>query len=461
MAKTTYFVSGMHCAACELNIERIVRKIKGVKKVDVSLEKSQIIITADTSKSIPSAHKLNALLNKYGYEFSQKSIASKTTNLPQNYLIVGLAFIAFIIFFLTVGGSEFITGTYINLKSNAASFFLFGIAAGISSCAALVGGLILTMQNDGINQGKAENKNRYLPFILFNLARLVTFALLGGVLGLLGSAFNLSLVGSAFLTIIISIFMVVIGLQMLGFEPLKNIAINPFGKIYTDGLNRSNSQSFYFPIILGAITFFIPCGYTIIAQTQALGSGDFWLGFTSLGSFALGTFPILALISFSSVKFHSNPRFSTAYRMFSGLMIVFFAFFTINSQLGLLGFPSLAVINFKPPQNSVEVDLAPELLVNPTEPNANPEFQIMQMEVKGFEYFPKVINLKSGLPTRFEITDNGSIGCARAVYARGIYAEIINLQPGLNAVEFMSPAPGNYQISCSMWMVEPITVIIE
>jgi len=161
------------------------------------------------------------------------------------------------------------------------------------------------------------------------------------------------------------------------------------------------------------------------------------------------------------VKFHSNPRFSTAYRMFSGLMIVFFAFFTINSQLGLLGFPSLAVINFKPPQNSVEVDLAPELLVNPTEPNANPEFQIMQMEVKGFEYFPKVINLKSGLPTRFEITDNGSIGCARAVYARGIYAEIINLQPGLNAVEFMSPAPGNYQISCSMWMVEPITVIIE
>jgi hypothetical protein len=87
--------------------------------------------------------------------------------------------------------------------------------------------------------------------------------------------------------------------------------------------------------------------------------------------------------------------------------------------------------------------------------------QVMQMEARGFEYFPKTISIKAGLPTRFEITDNGSVGCARAVYPRGLYPDVILLEPGLNVVEFTAPAAGTYQISCSMWMVDPITVIVE
>jgi hypothetical protein len=31
----------------------------------------------------------------------------------------------------------------------------------------------------------------------------------------------------------------------------------------------------------------------------------------------------------------------------------------------------------------------------------------------------------------------------------------------LNSVEFIAPAAGTYQISCTMWMVEPITVIVK
>jgi hypothetical protein len=92
---------------------------------------------------------------------------------------------------------------------------------------------------------------------------------------------------------------------------------------------------------------------------------------------------------------------------------------------------------------------------------STPASQVMKMEVRGFEYFPKVLRIQANTLTRFEITDNGSIGCARAVYPRGLYDQIINLQPGLNTVEFTSPGAGTYQISCSMWMVEPITVIVE
>ncbi|MBM3138517.1 MAG: hypothetical protein FJZ98_10065 [Chloroflexi bacterium] len=104
---------------------------------------------------------------------------------------------------------------------------------------------------------------------------------------------------------------------------------------------------------------------------------------------------------------------------------------------------------------------APEISFEPAPTDAAQNVQIMQMEVRGFEYFPKVIQIKATMPTRFEIMDNGSIGCARAVYPRGLYDGIILLEPGLNTVEFTSPARGTYQISCSMWMVDPITVIVE
>lgn len=461
MATKKYYVNGMHCPACEINIERVVKKIKGISKVEVSLQKSQLIVTSEKSGDLPSAHKLNSHLSKYGYEVNDLRKDVDSTKKNQNFIIVGLFFVVFILLFLFIGGTNFISGIYVDPAASTSSFFIFGIAAGISSCAALVGGLLLTVQNSWLKNPDLENGKRYLPFVLFNASRILAFAILGGFLGLLGSAIKISIFGSAILTTIIAIFMVFVGFQMLGVKSLKGITLNPFGKVFTTGLNKSNSKSMFYPVFLGAITFFIPCGYTIIAQTQAIGSGSFRSGFLSLGAFALGTLPTLILISFTSIKFHNNPKFSNAFQLFSGLMIVFFALFTINGQFGLLGLPNLVISQNQDTPITIGENQLSEVIPETPSVNMNQEFQIMKMEVQGFEYFPKVIQIKSGVPTRFEITDNGSVGCARAVYARGIYAEVINLQPGLNSVEFMSPAPGSYQISCSMWMVNPITVIIE
>ena len=41
MVKKTYFIQGMHCSSCEVFIQRTVRNLKGIKKVDVSLNKVQ------------------------------------------------------------------------------------------------------------------------------------------------------------------------------------------------------------------------------------------------------------------------------------------------------------------------------------------------------------------------------------------------------------------------------------
>jgi sulfite exporter TauE/SafE/copper chaperone CopZ len=463
MVKKSYIVNGMHCSACEINIERVIKKIEGVKAVKATLRDSKLTITAGNSSDLPSPFQLNSYLKKYGYEISPdegKKVPAR--NNGKDYLLVGIGFAVFTAIFMLIGGSEFLSGIYVSPESNAASFFGFGLAAGISSCAALVGGLILTVQNTWLNNTENRHSSKYLPFALFNASRLATYAVLGGLLGLLGSTIKISITGSAILTIVISGFMVLVGMQMLGVKWLQGVSLNPFRRIFNKGYEKGNSTSALYPVAMGAITFFVPCGFTIIAQTQAIGSGSFRMGFLSLGAFALGTLPVLALISFTSVKLHSNPRFSRAFQLFSGLLVIFFALFTINGQVGVLGVPQLSNVIAQSSNGPSEADYwAPEITYVPAPTDGAQNLQIMQMEVRGFEYFPKVIQIKANMPTRFEIVDNGSIGCARAVYPRGLYEQIIQLQPGLNTVEFTSPAAGTYQISCSMWMVEPITVIVE
>jgi len=463
MAKQTYYVNGMHCPACEINIERVVKKIKNLKSVKASLSDSKLTLTAEKVGDLPSIQQLNANLKKYGYEvslFPESSAKSK-----QNIKDVVFATTAFFVFaglFVLIGGSDFLSGIYVSPESNAAAFFGFGVAAGISSCAALVGGLLLTVQSNWLGKSNQDSGNKYAPFILFNASRLITFALLGGLLGVVGSSLKISISGSAVLTILVSILMILIGLQMLGIKGLKGISFNPFRRVFNSSIEKTRAGTYSYPILVGAITFFIPCGFTIIAQTQAIASGSFQMGFLSLGAFALGTLPILALISFTSVKLYSHPRFSNMFQVFSGLMIIFFALFTINGQFGVLGLPTAgSVLISEKSDSSPEENWAPEIADSPSAVKGSQDVQIMQMEVKGFEYFPKVIHIKANTPTRLEITDNGSIGCARAVYPRGLYDGIINLSPGLNTVEFTSPAAGAYQVSCSMWMVEPISVIVE
>ena len=75
-------------------------------------------------------------------------------------------------------------------------------------------------------------------------------------------------------------------------------------------------------------------------------------------AFALGTLPVLLLISFSSVKFYKNPKFANSFRLLSGLLIIFFALFTLNSQLGILQLPNLSSVQAQ----TVDVPLtAPEI----------------------------------------------------------------------------------------------------
>ena len=60
--------------------------------------------------------------------------------------------------------------------------------------------------------------------------------------------------------------------------------------------------------LLVSLHSFLPCGFTQSMQIYALSTGSFATASIIMFAFALGTLPVLALLSFSSSAIHKKPN---------------------------------------------------------------------------------------------------------------------------------------------------------
>ena len=65
-----YFVRGMHCASCEVLIEKKLLELKEIKSAEASVAKEQVLIEYENGK--PAIEKLNEIFKESGYVFSEK-----------------------------------------------------------------------------------------------------------------------------------------------------------------------------------------------------------------------------------------------------------------------------------------------------------------------------------------------------------------------------------------------------
>ena len=97
---------------------------------------------------------------------------------------------------------------------------LLGVAAGLSTCMAMVGGLVLAISSRHAEQHRvATTAERLRPHVVFNLGRVIGFGVLGALVGALGSAFTLSGRLVAVLMVAVSLVMGAVGLQLTQLSP--------------------------------------------------------------------------------------------------------------------------------------------------------------------------------------------------------------------------------------------------
>lgn len=336
MKTYTLHVSGMHCASCPLLVEGELSDLPNVATAVASLKHHQVEVTGDFGeKSVEDvAQELTTVTKPHGYTLSPEKQKHDAKWHEFSFAIpIALGFIAFFVLLQKLGLVNLVTTSEVSYGTA----FLIGMIASVSTCMAVVGGLVLSMS---ANYAKEGDKVR--PQLLFHVGRLVSFFVLGGVIGVLGSMFKLSIAGTAVMSVIVAIILLILGINLLDvFSWTKKLqpTLPRFIGNHVQGLKKINHT--LTPLLLGIATFFLPCGFTQSMQIYALGTGSFMSGALVMSAFALGTLPVLALLSFSSLAIHTKARSSIFFKT-AGLIVIFFGLFNLHNSLVVAGLiPSL------------------------------------------------------------------------------------------------------------------------
>jgi sulfite exporter TauE/SafE len=191
----------------------------------------------------------------------------------------------------------------------------------------------------------AKEGDKIKPQIMFHVGRIVSFFVLGGVIGAIGSAFTLNTSASFILSFLIGIVMIILGINLLDVFPwFKKLqpSMPRFIAKHAHGVSSFNHT--LTPLLVGIATFFLPCGFTQSMQLYTLTTGTFLQGGLTMLSFALGTLPVLALVSFSSFSIQKNKASGIFFKS-AGLIVLMFALFNLINSLVVIGILS-PVFNF-------------------------------------------------------------------------------------------------------------------
>ncbi len=220
---------------------------------------------------------------------------------------------------------------------------LIGVTASASSCLALVGGLLLSISaNWSEEHTELSHWKKFEPLALFNVGRLLGYFIFGGLTAIVGQSIMLSLHATGVMKVILSVVMIILGLNMLHVIPKKYCKI-PLPRFVMKKLTRmTESQSFMGAAALGALTYFIPCGFTQSMQLLALGSGSFLKGGLIMLAFSLGTLP--ALLGISAMSSFVEGRFARFFFTFAGSLSIFLGLLSFNEGIALAGINIRSII---------------------------------------------------------------------------------------------------------------------
>ncbi len=323
--------------------------------------------------------------------------------------------------------------------------FVIGLAASVSSCMAVTGGLLIAIAaRYSETTADLTSMQRMKPHIYFNVGRILSYTLLGGAAGALGSTLTLSSEVNGLLTIVASALMVLLGLQMLKLLPswTRFLPTMPkvFGHFIHDFAERDvNGGAF----ALGAATFFLPCGFTQALQLYVLAQGSFTIGALTMLAFSLGTLP--ALLSLSAMSSLANGSVQQHFLKFAGAAVIVLGIANIKYGLVLTG----SNMNIQPVANTMPATA-------PSEPSvAMGDKQIIVMRVEGFDYVPNQFVVKQGVPVEWRIDASEAAGCGRILLAPRLGIQQLLSDRSTTTIKFTPKVTGEFGFNCGMGMMTP------
>lgn len=414
----------MHCASCDMMVERTLSKVPGILAVDAHHATGEAVIMTDPANP-PDDASIRRAVEQAGYSLGDAANPTLWRDVAISMLLVIGGYFLLRRFDLSALAPS--TTEIVSLGA----VLVIGLVAGASSCMAVTGGLLLAVAAKHNELHAAETPaQKFRPVLFFNLGRLASYFVLGGAVGMLGQSLSLSTRTTGYVNIAVAVVMVLFGLSILHLLP-KNVRM-PKG-IARRIANLSDSDHPAAPAVLGALTFFLPCGFTQSLQLIALASGNAASGAAIMFTFALGTLPFL--LGIGALGATLKGTLSRSFLHFAGVVVLVLAVFNLQTGMALAG-----------------ISLGPTASSPPTAPVARKGVQEVAMAVTRYGYEPSAITIKAGVPVRWTVNGDGAIGCTSILTIPDLNISQA-LKRGDNVIEFTAPKKGQLAFMCSMGMV--------
>lgn len=177
--------------------------------------------------------------------------------------------------------------------------------------------------------------------VLYNLGRVVTYTMIGGVVGALGGAvggIGAVVRAQMWLALVAGLLMAFFGLALLRViaQPRWMFAIDG-GKFPGVGpLLRGvvRERRAWMALPLGLVLGFLPCGLSLAAFTRALGADGFIRGAMLVAAFGVGTLPAMSLVAWAGGRLTVRMR-QTA-EMIAGVVLIAMAVQHVSKAVAAL-----------------------------------------------------------------------------------------------------------------------------
>jgi uncharacterized protein len=385
---------------------------------------------------------------------------------PVILILLGIVFIAVAIGVAVIQANP----SYVALATNAATTsqllvaFVTGLTTGGLSCLAVQGGLLAgtlahqievdytqqAVQKKANKRNKAQmpaRSNTALPILLFLGAKILSYTLLGALLGLLGSYLSLSPATRAIMMIAIGIFMVGNALRMFNVHPIfRYFSFEPPKFIRRYIRRTANGADTMTPLFLGFLTVFIPCGVTQAMMAVALGTGSALMGAALMFAFTLGTSPVFFVIAYLTTELGS--RAENYFMRFVAATVLVLGLVTVNGGLNILGSPLSFQNMTRSLLPSTEASASQAGSAAPVAANGE-----LLLQVGNNGYFPQTMRAPAGRDLTLNLVTNKTYSCSRDIVIPAL--NFYQLLPDTGTVQVSIPAQARgskLYFTCSMGM---------
>jgi sulfite exporter TauE/SafE/copper chaperone CopZ len=456
MKQETFTVKGMACTGCEAVIEETLSALEGVHHVKANFTKNEVTVAYDPA--VVGYTRLFSTLKSHGYTMGTTGAAAdslaktrtgagagsreKPFAAPQ-FIGVAVVLVAIYLIINATVGFNFIPEVKSGMGYGV--LFLVGLLTSLH-CVAMCGGINLSQCVGGAPASGSDGaKAKVRPSLLYNLGRVTSYTIIGGIVGAVGSAISFTGWARGLVAVVSGLFMIIMGLSMTGLFPWINKITPRLPRVFREKTGKAGKGRG--PYIVGLLNGLMPCGPLQAMQLYALGTGSFIAGALSMLFFSLGTVPLM--FGLGAIVTMLGSKFTKKMMKFSAVLVAVLGIVMLGRGLALSGvsLPSFSAISTSATatKNVATVSGSVQNITTPLQSGS---------------YAP--ITVQKGIPVKWTIkADANSInGCNKTLQIPQ-YDITVTLKPGDNVISFTPDKEGTFAYSCWMGMINSTITVVS